>query len=410
MNILIVRYSPYYCAPVLERTEHAFLVHFEGDKHALTPAVAGAFDRVYRLSSADSLEELAAVAADLTARGIRIDRVFSFVERTQYAAGYLATLLESDYPMAQMTLRTRDKRVMKALAGQAGVAHARFRPVLSGNADAAEIGAELGFPLILKPASGFGAVATVLVRDEKELAKLLAKPQLDPALASDHMIAEEFIDGEEFCIDAVWRDGESWVFCVTRYLQPRLMMTAPGRNQGGELLVEDENPALYAGLLEMSQRLNEVMGIRRGATHMEAFLEHGSGRLVFSEIASRMGGGNIPALVGASRGVDERELLAHELLDGDLADLPVSASPFRYLGWIDVSPPCSGTVTRAPRREDILAHPAVLDCTVFVRRGSWVDLSDPTAWYVFITFGADSREALSQTAEELGRVFAIDVA
>jgi biotin carboxylase len=409
MNILIVRYSPYYFVPALERADSSFLVHIEGDKHALPPEAENVFDGIYRISSADSLEELAAVAADLRTRGVHIDRVISFVERTQYAAGYLATLLNADYPTAQMTLATRDKRVMKTLATQAGVAHARFRSVLgAASSEAAEVGADLGFPLVLKPAGGFGAVSTVIVRDEKELAELLAKPQLDPVFASDHMIAEEFIDGEEFCIDAVWRDAEPWVFCVTRYPQPRL--TASQGNKGGELLAEKEYPALYADLLEMSRRLNGVMGIHRGATHMEAFVERGTGRLVFSEIASRMGGGNIPSLVAALCGVDERNLLAHELLGGDLADLPLCPGPFRYLGWTDVTPPRTGTVTRAPRRDDILAHSAVLDCTVFVRPGSLVDLSDSTAWYVFITFGADSREALRQAADELSHVFAIEVA
>jgi biotin carboxylase len=413
MNVLVIRYSPYYCGPVLDRADQAFLIDIAGEKHDLPLSAAARFEKVYRISSSDSLEELASVAADLKVRGVRMDRIVSFVERTQYAAGYLATLLEIPYPSAELTLHTRDKRVMKQLAARAGVAHARFRsiPVPAGEKDTADIGADLGYPLVVKPANGFGSLSTTLVHDEEGLTKALADRQPHPDLLSGHLTVEEYIDGAEFHIDAVWRDGEPWVFCVSRYFHPLLTVaTSNGKADGAELLVEEDHPDLYQALLTMHRRVNEALGLRRGATHLEAFEERDTGRMVFSEVASRLGGGNIPALVAAHCGVDQRELLAHELFDGDFSDLPVSRSRFRHLGYVNLVPPRSGVVAHAPETEDVLAHPSVLDATVFVRPGQSVDLSERSVYYIFVTFGADSQEALMHVADDLARTFAIDMA
>jgi biotin carboxylase len=59
------------------------------------------------------------------------------------------------------------------------------------------------FPLVLKPASGWGTISTVRVDDRAELADVLTEHTLDPAMRSQQLVAEEFLDGEEFHIDAV---------------------------------------------------------------------------------------------------------------------------------------------------------------------------------------------------------------
>ena len=86
-------------------------------------------------------------------------------------------------------------------------------------------------------------------------------------LASRHLIAEEFIDGAELHIDAVWRDGEAWVFTVGRYFEPRLDLWLNGGLDGGYLLPEEEHADLYQALRDFQDKINMALGITSGATH-----------------------------------------------------------------------------------------------------------------------------------------------
>jgi hypothetical protein len=411
MNVLVLRYSVYYCQPVLDRAESAVLVTAApGPGSGLPPEVLARFDRVYTVSSYDSIEELAAVAADLLVNGIEIDRIATFTEFTQYAAGCLAGMLGVDLTWPALSLRTRDKRVMKQLASRAGVPCARFHSVPDcASADLDAIEAAVGYPMVVKPANGFGTYSTVRIDDPEQLAKTLAGFSFHPELCSHQLIAEEYIDGTEFHVDAVWRDGEPWVFCVSRYLAPMLAVATAGGMDCSVLLAEQDHPGLYADILAMHRELNGALGLDRGATHLEVFREHGTGRLLFSELASRLGGANIPQVVGARCGVDERELFAHELLDGDVGELSFTDGEFRYVGSLNLIPAESGTACRVPDPDALLADSNVLAASVFARVGDTILLSDRSVWYALLVIGADSEDELERAARRISAEFAIRV-
>lgn len=408
MNVLMLRHNMH--QQVLERADDVYVVLDDSPGCRALPAETLArFAGVYRVSSYDSLAELSAVAGDLLSRGVRIDKVASFTEFTQYAAGYLCELLGLDHLLPPLVLRTRDKRLMKAVARDAGIAVADWYTLPGGSraADPDDLADRIGLPMVLKPVAGWGAVSTTLVRDRAALADALADYAIDGALHSDHLMAEEFIDGEEFHVDAVWRDGEPWIFYVSRYHVPLLRRWTEGGLIGSILLDERDHAGLYDQMRELHVQFNKAVGFTRGTTHLEAFREHRTGRLVLSEVATRMGGANIGDLVAAKCGVHEGVVSLHELLDGERDALPLTGPAFRYLGVLALMPSGAGTITSIPDTAELLAHPNVVTATSFKRPGDTVPVLSPAMWCTLLIVGAETEQEVVAAAAEITDRFRI---
>lgn len=411
MNVLMLRYSTYWCSSVLKHSDSVYLVVDSSKVNDQIPLdVLSAFVRVYRISSFDSLEEVSAVAADLMATGVRIDKVASTVEHTQYAAGYLSDLLGLQHYSLGIAMNTRDKRMMKMRAVEAGLSVPRHfsLPNAGKGADIAGVESEIGYPCVLKPANGSGTRSTSIVYNRAELDEALTDYDFQRDLRSHHLVAEEFVEGDEFHIDAVWRDGEPWTFFVSRYYMPRLNRWINGGLDGAVLLDEYDHAHLYAELREMNKRLVSTMGITRGTTHLEMYLEHGTDRLVFGEIASRPGGACVPEAVGAHCGVDERELWVRELLDHPRERITLSPGRFRYVAWLNLLPKQSGTISQVPHCEEIMADDRVITVTLMPEVGQELELH-PACWGILMTIGGDSEADVIKTAEELSTAFPIEV-
>ncbi|MET8136338.1 MULTISPECIES: ATP-grasp domain-containing protein [unclassified Streptomyces] len=410
MKVLMLRHNLHQL--VLEQADEVYAVlDRSAGCRALPPETLSRFARVYWISSYDSLEELSAVAGDLLTRDTGIDRVVSFAEFTQYAAGYLAHLLGLKHFSPALALATRDKRVTKTLAALAGLPVARWYsiPDLTDAPDPAEIEEAVGFPLVLKPAGGWGTLSTVKVEGRSELADVLADYATETELVSRQAIVEEFIDGEEFHVDAVWRDGEPWMFHISRYFSPRLRAWARHTPHGSVLLAEQDHPVLYDQVRQLHVQLNKALGLERGATHLEVFQEHGSGRLLVSEIASRVGGANVSDVVAARQGVHGGVVALHELLDGDLAALAFTDGAFASVGCLCLVPERSGTIAALPSREALLLHPNVVDAAVYRKAGDAVEVSHPSAWCGLLVIGADSEDELLAVVEDLTSAYRIEM-
>jgi hypothetical protein len=418
-TVLVLRHNPDRSAAVLDRAGTAYLVTDEpGDggadaaprpggnraQHVARRIALSRYARVYRVSSIQSIEELSAVAADLLVTGAAIDKVVAYSEQDQYAAAYLSHLLGTGGYSPVLSLNTRDKRAMKLRAAAAGLPLPRYLALSRdvGDGDLDRIEAAVGYPLVLKPANGWGTVQTTLVRDRAGLVPALDNLDLRGGLSADHLLVEEFIAGDEFHVDAVWRDGKPWVFFVSRYFTPRLGLTSGAGLNGSILLREDDHPDLYRRMLDLNTRYNAAVGLDRGATHLEVFREHGTGRHICSEIASRPGGANVGELIGVACGVSQHVVWAHELLDGRLADLPPLRRTYPgCLAWLNVPPPRPGRVRSVPDRRTILAHPNVLDVTVRLAPGRDIPVITPSTWGLLLVVTAETEAQLTAAAAEL---------
>ncbi|MFE7573977.1 acetyl-CoA carboxylase biotin carboxylase subunit family protein [Streptomyces sp. NPDC057521] len=360
--------------------------------------------KVYTVGSFDSLAELSAVAVDLRQGWPPVSRVCNQDELSQFGAGYLRLLLQDAQSEPIHHVALRDKRLMKQLVRDAGVPTAEFRslPEPGDRAAAAAAAGELTAPLVVKPAAGFGASSTVRVDDAEELGRAAGEVTFDPAQRSRHLIVEEFVPGDELCVDALWSGGEALTFVVHRYLRPR-MTVLENALDGSVILLPEEHPELYRRLREMHSRINPALGIHDGPSHLEVF-ERPDGELVFSEVASRAGGGWVQDMISAYHGHSTWSLVAETVLTGGV---PAFHRAFPHIGGISIRPASPGVITAEPADTDLRAFPGTIAWHRRRRIGDRARLMGPSDWYFFVILGADTAEGLVETCVRAARTFAL---
>jgi formate-dependent phosphoribosylglycinamide formyltransferase (GAR transformylase) len=247
----------------------------------------------------------------------------------------------------------RDKPSMKEVLRAAGVPTAAS----TGAGTAAEVLAfadAVGYPLILKPRSGAGALDTTRVDNRAEL---------DAALGAfggqgvQSIAVEEFVEGHEGFYDTVSVDGRATLDFVSHYF-PNVLdaMRTPWISPQFISTNRVDTVEDYAQLRELGQRVNEALGIGTSATHMEWFF--GPKGLRFSEIGCRPPGVGAWDLYSAGNEIDVYREWANALVHGN-----VGAQPSRRFaaGIIALRPERDGHITGYSGIEDIQA-----------RSGEWV--------------------------------------
>lgn len=399
MHVVACRYDRTVLEELLDTGADVSLV-VDSWESANRPITADFLERVagfHVVASFDDMTAMSQLAVRL-AEGKPVDRVLSLAEYGQLGAAYLATLLGHNRPSIPLSVLVRDKRAMKRVARAAGLPCAR--QVLVEENSAAKSMQQVGYPAVLKPVSGMGSTNTWLVSDESELLSRLAEA------GERAMIAEEFISGDEYHVDAVWRDGQAVVFGVGRYPVPRLELTESGHHNGSALLSRKEHPSIYDELEELSYQINKAFGIETGITHSE-FFHTPDRRWLFSEIATRPGGGAIPQMF-KYLGADLREIWIGVEADPDYYP-QLANSPAPYIGWVNVAPPFPGTVRRAPTEEQCRAFEFVTGVNPGHQPGDQVREIHSSTWSWMVEYTANTWDEFVARGTELERALTFDM-
>lgn len=405
--IVVCKWRPEIIAAVLEATPNLILVLDESDMSKADDQLCAAAREVHRIGSFDSIEEVTGVAVDLAVRGVRPDRVLCFAEDGQLGAGRLRSLLGlggARGPLVDAAIR--DKRMMKQLVAAAGVPVADWWSLPVGsdldNVDAIE------YPAVVKPAYGFGTMRTARVEDAAALRRVLADADDTGRLQSRHCIAERFVEGRELHVDALWCGGKPLFLTVSAYDVPRLaVLDAPGRGprDGSVLLPPERHPELYERLTAMNAEVCGALAIEDSPTHMEVFATE-DGELVFSEIATRLGGGWIPAMLTAHLGSDVYRATVDGLLFGHA---PAPAPARRHIGALHLRPERAGTITGMPDDAAIAAVEGVLDWKRLKGIGDAFGFDHAMDWCLLVIVGADTAEDLEAAARRAEERITIEV-
>ncbi|HST66162.1 MAG TPA: hypothetical protein VLM05_13330 [Mycobacteriales bacterium] len=229
----------------------------------------------------------------------------------------------------------RDKPSMKQALREAGVPTAA-----STAADTAEdvyaFADAVGFPLILKPRTGAGALDTVRVDTRDELAGALS------AMGhADSIAVEEFVEGHEGFYDTLSVDGVPELDFVSHYF-PNVLEAMRTRWISPQFIATnrvDSEPD-YQQLREMGRQVNAALGIGTTATHMEWFF--GPKGLRFSEIGCRPPGVGAWDLYSAGNDLDLYRAWADAIVHGHVG---ARASRSHAAGIVALRPDHDGTIT-----------------------------------------------------------------
>jgi hypothetical protein len=186
----------------------------------------------------------------------------------------------------------RDKAQMKSVLRAAGLPCARF--LLADSPAAAEgFAAAVGFPVVVKPPAGAGALSTFRLDDPGDL-----KVWLDAAPPAPDRLAliEEFLTGDEGSYDSVMVDGRIVWDSVSQYLPTPLEVLRNPWIQWAVLMPRDIGGPRCAAIRSAAPVALAALGLRTGLTHMEWFARP-DGTIAVSEVAVRPPGAQITSML-----------------------------------------------------------------------------------------------------------------
>jgi len=256
----------------------------------------------------------------------------------------------------------RDKHRQREAMRKAGLDVPAFR-LIDPVTDIGEQVAGMRFPLVVKPTNGLSSQGVSRADDlaslklSVDLVQSINAEQLASYADASHgeragILAEEFIDGPEYCVEAVSSAAGTAVLAITDkgnlqgpYFEERTFITpAP---------IDADTAARITEAVQVAHR---QIGIDFGASHSELRLP-ADGTPVLLEIGARMGGsGTVQFLVESATGIDFLGAVLHQAVHGDLPDLRPTRRRFAA-DWI-VPVTGHGVYAGLAGADEVRAHPA----------------------------------------------------
>lgn len=240
-------------------------------------------------------------AAREVAERHEVTGVFCYDEGLVWQAASVSQALGLPGNTPEAIAACRDKHTTRARLAEAGVA----QPASEGvrDLDEARAAAEkIGYPVVVKPRGLAGSMGVKLARDPSEMeaayaaATAVSYPGVPVFEVS--VLIEEYVDGPEISVDAVFHDGE----CVPLAVAHKKVGFAPFFEEVGHV-VDGADPLLSdPDLLDALRRSHAALGFHTGVTHTEFKLSSKGPRLL--EVNARLGGDMIPYLGHLATGVD----------------------------------------------------------------------------------------------------------
>jgi hypothetical protein len=227
------------------------------------------------------------------------ERLLGALEQLQVPLGEVRDALGIEGMGAETARNFRDKGRMKDVLARAGVPCARHARVTDEVA-ALEFAANVGFPLVVKPAAGAGAKGTYRVASAAELREALAASRPAPERPA---VVEQFVSGEEFSFDAVSIRGRLVWHSLSHYLPAPLHVVDHPWIQWCVLVPREIDHPRYDDVRVVAARALTALGMDTGLSHMEWFRRRDGGVLV-SEVGARPPGAQITSLISWAHDVD----------------------------------------------------------------------------------------------------------
>jgi S-sulfo-L-cysteine synthase (3-phospho-L-serine-dependent) len=286
--------------------------------------------------------------------------------------------------------RCQAKDAMRSAYEAAGLPVPRFAHASSPD-DVARFAAEVGLPVVVKPARGWGQRGVRRVDRSDELA--------DAFEAADRVshdgagvVVEEHIVGRELSINGWVEDGELVAYSVTdREVFPG---TAPLGVMRSEIVPSLEQAGVQRDAVDAARRAARSLGLGRGPCYTQVCVARD--RIVVFETAARCGGGFDADVTKLVSGVDlYRRGLGVALGSVDL-EREGRTAPSHPAALVRFLPPPVGRVIAVRGQDDARGLPGVIDAAIYAVAGDDLHGMESAASRIghVIAVGADREEAI----------------
>lgn len=265
----------------------------------MSPAIARSVFAHWRVNDILDSGQLAWAATELSKRLGGLDRLFGAYEQLQVPLAEVREKLGIEGMRPDVARRFRDKNEMKDVFRANGLPCARHS--LAESADqAVDFAREVGFPVVVKPPSGAGSVATFKADDEASLREAVAKAA---PRKSDPALIEEFIVGDEYSLETISINGKAVWHSLTHYYPNPLDVVRNKWIQWCVVSPREVDDPKYDDIRAAGSRALEVLGMDTGLSHMEWFRRR-DGSIAISEVAARPPGAQITTLNSRAHDID----------------------------------------------------------------------------------------------------------
>lgn len=229
----------------------------------------------------------------------------------------------------QQAVPWRDKYEMKRLVN--GHVPVPSHAVPRDAADALDFARRVGFPVVVKPRTGFASRDVTVVADAGRLTRLVAERD------ADDVMLEAFVAGPVFHMDGFTAGQELLYLSMSRYINDCLSFNESLPLGSVQLDRDSEDFRLAESFTAKVLRALPPVGF--SPFHLEAF-RRPDGELVFCEIACRLGGAHVVQALTYATGVNPARLwIRHQagLADGPETARKLADADGRY-GWLLIPP------------------------------------------------------------------------
>lgn len=262
------------------------------------------------VGDANDPNQLIAAARELAKKHGELGRIVTTHELLLESVAQTGEVLGLQGLSVSTVRRVLDKSRLKPILERAGINTARDQ-VLTNNDNARRFASEVGYPIVLKPLGGSGGLATWSVRsaDQLELALELMRPSAENAV-----LAEEYLRGQELCIDTITIENEPRFHSLCYYRPSILEALEDPQIQWSCVMPRDISGDRYREFIEHGLAAIRALSIGNAMTHMEGFLVDGGVR--FTDATLRPAGARIGPMLAFAYDIDPYLAWARVAVDG----------------------------------------------------------------------------------------------
>lgn len=250
----------------------------------------------------------------------RVHHVVSFSEIDQDKAAHVAAALDLPGHAVDTVAAVHDKALMRVRLAEAGLSDVPHL-LVTDLAHLEEWYDRIGPPLILKPSRGRASVGVSVITRRAGLAEAYQRttgaraPRLDPSPP----LAERYLAGPEYSVEAITHDRTHYVFAITeKFTDPATKVEL------GHVVPARISPADERAIVRYVRAALTALGVTAGVTHTEVILAPGGPVLVETHL--RGAGDEIPHLVEDATGDDIMELFLRQVIGEDIGRQPALRS------------------------------------------------------------------------------------
>lgn len=318
-----------------------------------------------------------------------IDAVWSFTEVGLLTASLVSAALGLPGNTERAVRLTRDKRAMRQVLNEHNISRVEYF-VTNQLYEAEQFVAQVGYPIILKPANGYGSMSVFRVENHEQLVEYFTYMVRDLA-GHDSILIEEFLDGPEFSVEFMTVEGRHIPLTITDKLTTNVRCVEVGHTMPSQLPSQTQQE-----IYDLVTQMLALVDHQVGPTHTEIKLTSKGPRII--ETHTRPGGDFIAYMLEHAFHIELITLTMEHLL-GTPINVRKGREGAAAVRYFQIDP---GRVESITGIEDLKNHPNLLWLEFNLNVGDEVkEMVSTFTRYGCFVIQADTLQEVHELADEL---------